>query len=134
MKILFAAAILGGIGVGVSGFLTDLRGVGEVLAPAAYVTLASALFIALGFEFVNGFHDTANAVATVIYTHSLKPLQAVVWSGLWNFAGVMASAGGVAYSIVNLLPVELILRVGPGAGYAMLFALLLAAIIWNLGT
>jgi PiT family inorganic phosphate transporter len=134
MKLLFLVAILGGIGIGVSGFLTDLRGVGEVLAPAAYLTLALALFIALGFEFVNGFHDTANAVATVIYTNSLKPLQAVVWSGLWNFAGVMASAGGVAYSIVKLLPVELILRVGTGAGYAMLFALLLAAIIWNFGT
>jgi PiT family inorganic phosphate transporter len=71
-----------------------------------------ALIIALGFEFVNGFHDTANAVATVIYTHSLPPLFAVVWSGAFNFLGVMISTGAVAYGIITLLPVELILQVG----------------------
>ena len=96
--------------------------------------LGLALLIALGFEFVNGFHDTANAVATVIYTHSLPPMTAVVWSGTFNFLGVLTSSGAVAFSIVNLLPVELILQVGSGAGYAMIFALLIAAIIWNLGT
>ena len=96
--------------------------------------LGIALLIALGFEFVNGFHDTANAVATVIYTHSLPPLFAVVWSGVFNFLGVMISTGAVAYGIITLLPVELILQVGSQAGYAMIFALLLAAIIWNLGT
>jgi len=99
-----------------------------------FVLLGVALLIALGFEFVNGFHDTANAVATVIYTHSLAPNSAVVWSGVWNFLGVMASSGAVAYGIISLLPVELILQVGSGAGFAMVFALLVAAIIWNLGT
>jgi PiT family inorganic phosphate transporter len=96
--------------------------------------LGIALFVALGFEFVNGFHDTANAVATVIYTHSLEPHVAVVWSGFWNFAGVMVSSGLVAFAIISLLPVELILQVGSKAGFAMVFALLVAAIIWNLGT
>ena len=99
-----------------------------------YVLLGVALFVALGFEFVNGFHDTANAVATVIYTHSLEPHVAVVWSGFWNFLGVMVSSGLVAFSIISLLPVELILQVGSKAGFAMVFALLVAAIIWNLGT
>src|SRR5262249_45159801 len=93
-----------------------------------------ALFVALGFEFVNGFHDTANAVATVIYTNSLSAPAAVVWSGFWNFAGVMVSSGAVAFGIVALLPVELLLQVGSTAGFAMVFALLTAAIIWNLGT
>jgi inorganic phosphate transporter, PiT family len=99
-----------------------------------YVLLGVALLIALGFEFVNGFHDTANAVATVIYTHSLEPHVAVVWSGMWNFLGVVLSSGAVAFGIVSLLPVELILQVGSKAGFAMVFALLVAAIIWNLGT
>src|SRR6202008_241726 len=96
--------------------------------------LGVALAIALGFEFVNGFHDTANAVATVIYTHSLPPHFAVVWSGVFNFLGVMASTGAVAFGIISLLPVELILQVGSDAGFAMVFALLIAAIIWNVGT
>ena len=99
-----------------------------------YILLGIALVIALGFEFVNGFHDTANAVATVIYTHSLEPHVAVVWSGAWNFIGVLVSSGAVAFAIVSLLPVELILQVGSNAGFAMVFALLIAAIIWNLGT
>jgi len=99
-----------------------------------FVLLGIALFIALGFEFVNGFHDTANAVATVIYTHSLSPNLAVVWSGTFNFLGVLVSSGAVAFGIVSLLPVELILQVSSGAGFAMVFALLIAAILWNLGT
>ncbi|HEX4457655.1 MAG TPA: inorganic phosphate transporter, partial [Polyangia bacterium] len=99
-----------------------------------FLFLGIALVIALGFEFVNGFHDTANAVATVIYTHSLDPHMAVMWSGLWNFIGVLVSSGAVAFGIISLLPVELILQVGSGAGFAMVFALLTAAIIWNLGT
>src|SRR6202034_2255581 len=99
-----------------------------------YILLGIALLIALGFEFVNGFHDTANAVATVIYTHSLPPNFAVVWSGTFNFLGVLVSSGAVAFGIVSLLPVELILQVGSGAGFAMVFALLIAAILWNLGT
>ena len=99
-----------------------------------FILLGVALFIALGFEFVNGFHDTANAVATCIYTHSLEPHVAVVYSGCMNFIGVLLSSGAVAYSIVNLLPVELILKVSSGSGFAMVFALLIAAIIWNLAT
>jgi len=96
--------------------------------------LVLALGLALSFEFVNGFHDTANAVATVIYTNSLKPTQAVVWSGTWNLIGVLTSSGAVAFGIVALLPVELVINVGSGAGFAMVFALLLSAIIWNVGT
>ena len=99
-----------------------------------YVLLGVALLIALGFEFVNGFHDTANAVATVIYTHSLPPHVAVVYSGALNFVGVLLSSGAVAFGIITLLPVELILQVGSAAGFAMVFALLIAAIVWNLGT
>ena len=99
-----------------------------------FLLLGVALLIALGFEFVNGFHDTANAVATVIYTHALPAQIAVVWSGCWNLLGVLASTGAVAFGVVSLLPVELILQVGSAAGYAMVFALLIAAIIWNLGT
>ena len=99
-----------------------------------YFLLGVALLIALAFEFVNGFHDTANAVATVIYTHSMSPNIAVVWSGAFNFLGVLVSSGAVAFGIISLLPVELILQVGSSAGFAMVFALLIAAIIWNLGT
>jgi PiT family inorganic phosphate transporter len=99
-----------------------------------FILLGIALMIALGFEFVNGFHDTANAVATVIYTNSMQPNLAVIWSGFFNFLGVLVSSGAVAFGIVSLLPVELILQVGSGAGFAMVFALLIAAILWNLGT
>jgi len=99
-----------------------------------FILLGVALVIALCFEFVNGFHDTANAVATVIYTHSLPANFAVIWSGTFNFLGVLVSSGAVAFGIISLLPVELILQVGSGAGFAMVFALLIAAILWNLGT
>jgi len=98
------------------------------------ILLATALFIALGFEFVNGFHDTANAVATVIYTNALSAPVAVMWAGFCNFLGVMVASGAVAYGIIALLPVELIMNVGTGAGFAMVFAMLIAAILWNLGT
>ena len=106
----------------------------KVTTIAPFLLLFVALLIALGFEFVNGFHDTANAVATVIYTRSLPANFAVVWSGAFNLAGVLASSGAVAFGIISLLPVELILQVGSNAGFAMVFALLIAAIIWNLGT
>jgi len=96
--------------------------------------LLLALGLALGFEFVNGFHDTANAVATVIYTHTLKPVYAVVWSGCWNLIGVLQSTGGIAFAVVALLPVELVINVGSAAGFAMVFALLISAIVWNVGT
>src|ERR1700720_1476564 len=106
----------------------------KVTSYLPYLLLTVALLIALGFEFVNGFHDTANAVATVIYTHSLPAEFAVMWSGFFNFLGVLFSTGAVAFGIVSLLPVELILQVSSGAGFAMVFALLIAAILWNLGT
>jgi PiT family inorganic phosphate transporter len=98
------------------------------------VGLVAALGLALSFEFVNGFHDTANAVATVIYTRTLPSTIAVVWSGCWNLIGVLLSSGAVAYGIVALLPVELVIHVGSAAGFAMVFAMLISAIIWNLGT
>jgi inorganic phosphate transporter, PiT family len=107
---------------------------GETLGVATALFLLLALLLAFSFEFVNGFHDTANAVATVIYTHTLKPWIAVTWSGLWNLIGVLTSTGAVAFSVVALLPVELVLNVGSGAGFAMVFALLISAIIWNVGT
>ncbi len=106
----------------------------DAAAGGPSLVLILAIGLALAFEFVNGFHDTANAVATVIYTHTLKPWIAVVWSGVWNLIGVLTSSGAVAYGIIALLPVELVINSGSGAGFAMVFALLLAAIIWNAGT
>jgi len=99
-----------------------------------YFFLVLAVLLALSFEFVNGFHDTANAVATVIYTNTLKATPAVVWSGIWNLIGVLTSSGLVAFGIVALLPVELVLNIGSAAGFAMVFSLLISAILWNLGT
>jgi PiT family inorganic phosphate transporter len=90
--------------------------------------------LAFGFEFVNGFHDTANAVATVIYTRTLPATPAVIWSGMMNLLGVLVSSGAVAFGIVALLPVELVIHAGSGPGYAMVFAMLVSAIIWNVGT
>src|SRR5260221_434548 len=117
-----------------TALVTDLSSMPPTTTILPFVLLGVALLIALGFEFVNGFHDTANAVATVIYTHSMSAQVAVVWSGIWNLIGVLSSAGLVAFTIVSLLPVELILQVGSAAGFAMVFALLIAAIIWNIGT
>src|SRR3984957_3923790 len=107
---------------------------GQTITAGTGIFLLLALGMALSFEFVNGFHDTANAVATVIYTHALKPWVAVIWSGCWNLIGVLTSSGAVAFGVLALLPVELVLNVGSGAGFAMVFALLISAIIWNLGT
>jgi PiT family inorganic phosphate transporter len=129
----FVVVLVIGVVYAASHLISDLS---TVHSPTVFpfVLLGIALLVALGFEFVNGFHDTANAVATVIYTHSLDPHVAVAWSGMWNFVGVVLSTGAVAFGIISLLPVELILQVGKGAGFAMVFALLTAAIIWNLGT
>ena len=133
--LIFVSMLAIGLGYTLRGLLGDINASGAPpLAIGAFVLLGIALLTALAFEFVNGFHDTANAVATVIYTHSLPPQAAVVWSGTWNFLGVLTSSGAVAFGIVSLLPVELILQVGQGAGLAMIYALLIAAIIWNLGT
>jgi inorganic phosphate transporter, PiT family len=130
---IFGLVLIGGLGYAVLQLANDLSGT-HLASAWPYALLGLALLIALGFEFVNGFHDTANAVATVIYTHSLEPHIAVVWSGMWNLIGVLTSSGAVAYTILTLLPVELVLQVGKGAGFAMVFSLLLAAIIWNLST
>jgi PiT family inorganic phosphate transporter len=132
-NVLASAVVIAGIIYAGIHLADDLSVVRDTRA-YPYILLGIALLIALGFEFVNGFHDTANAVATVIYTNSLSPNLAVVWSGFCNFLGVLVSTGAVAFGIVSLLPVELILQVGSGAGFAMVFALLLAAILWNLGT
>lgn len=118
------------IGIQISADLSHV----PPLSVYSIVLLSTALFIALGFEFVNGFHDTANAVATVIYTNALPAPIAVMWAGFCNFLGVMVASGAVAYGIIALLPVELIMNVGSGAGFAMVFAMLIAAIMWNLGT
>jgi len=128
--IVFVTLLVLGAGYVIYSLMGDI---GDATA-VPWMLLILALFAALGFEFVNGFHDTANAVATVIYTHSMPAHFAVVWSGFFNFLGVMAASGAVAWGIVSLLPVELILQVNSSAGLAMVFALLLAAIIWNLGT
>jgi len=133
-SMIFIAVLCGGLIFAGYNIFSDTQHAGEPLAIGAFLFLGLALLIALGFEFVNGFHDTANAVATVIYTHSLSPVTAVIWSGCWNFIGVIISTGAVAYSIITLLPVDLILHVGSAGGYAMIFALLIAAVLWNLGT
>ena len=104
------------------------------LGTGQVILLVAALVIAFGFEVINGFHDTANAVATVIYTKSMKPTPAVVWSGLWNFIGVHAGGIGVAFSIVHLLPVDLLVNIKTGRGLAMVLSLLGAAILWNFAT
>src|SRR5215813_11011446 len=133
--ILFFGILAAGLLFVAYSIYADIDATGtKINAYLPYILLFVSLLIALGFEFVNGFHDTANAVATVIYTHSLPAEFAVMWSGFFNFLGVIVSSGAVAFGIVSLLPVELILQVGSGAGFAMVFALLIAAIIWNLGT
>ena len=134
--IIFFGVLAAGVLFVAYSIYVDVNATGtKVTTYMPYLLLLVALLIALGFEFVNGFHDTANAVATVIYTHSLPAEVAVMWSGFFNFLGVLVSTGAVAFGIVSLLPVELILQVGSSAGFAMVFALLIAAIIWNnLGT
>jgi len=131
--IAFGIMLIGGVCYIANRLYSDLLPVrtGSIFP---FVLLGLALLIALGFEFVNGFHDTANAVATVIYTHALEPHVAVVLSGICNFIGVMTSSGAVAFAVISLLPVELILKVSKGSGFAMVFALLIAAILWNLAT
>ena len=132
---IFLVLLIIGVLFAAYSLVSDISAAGDVaITWLPYILLGIALLIALGFEFVNGFHDTANAVATVIYTHSLPANIAVLWSGCFNFLGVLFSSGAVAFGIISLLPVELILQVGSSAGFAMVFALLIAAIMWNLGT
>jgi len=131
----FGAAILAAVVYVAYSIYADASAAGvQATTYLPFILLFIALLIALGFEFVNGFHDTANAVATVIYTNALPANVAVVWSGFFNFLGVLLSTGAVAFGIVSLLPVELILQVGSNAGFAMVFSLLIAAIMWNLAT
>jgi low-affinity inorganic phosphate transporter len=104
------------------------------LSAGLLLSLLLALAFVLAFEFINGFHDTANAVATVIYTKAMPPRLAVSASAFFNFCGVLFGGVGVAYAIVHLLPVELLINVNTGHGLAMVFSLLTAAIAWNLAT
>src|SRR5262245_36957232 len=121
--VLFVGLLAAGVLFAVYSLQTDIAQSGMPFKTwAPFLLLGVALLIALGFEFVNGFHDTANAVATVIYTHSMPAHVAVVWSGCFNFLGVLVSSGAVAFGIISLLAVELILQVGTGAGFAMVFA------------
>jgi PiT family inorganic phosphate transporter len=133
--VIFFGVLASGLLFTAYSLMHDMSELGTVVTTwTPFLLLGVALLIALGFEFVNGFHDTANAVATVIYTNSMPPNFAVAWSGFFNFLGVLLSSGAVAFGIIALLPVELILQVGSSAGFAMIFALLIAAILWNLGT
>ncbi|MGY2130762.1 inorganic phosphate transporter [Hymenobacter sp. HD11105] len=104
------------------------------LEPQVLFLLLLCLVAACAFEFVNGFHDTANAVATVIYTNTLRPWVAVIWSAFWNFIGVFAGGIAVAMGIVYLLPVESLVDQNVYHGIAMVGALILSAILWNVGT
>ncbi|MFN5299114.1 MAG: inorganic phosphate transporter, partial [Planctomycetaceae bacterium] len=104
------------------------------LSPGRVCLFFAALAIAFAFEFINGFHDTANAVTTVIYTRTLRPTPAVLFSGLMNFLGVLLGGTAVAFSIVNLLPVDLLVEGSSSRSIVMVLALLLAGVVWNLGT
>ena len=104
------------------------------LPAVTLIVLFGAIVVAVAFEAVNGFHDTANAVATVIYTNSLRPRTAVIISGICNFLGVYLGGIGVAFAIVHLLPTDLLVNAGSKAGMAMIFAILISAISWNIAT
>lgn len=104
------------------------------LTTGLIVVFALCLFAVVAFEFVNGFHDTANAVATVIYTKALKPVIAIPWSGFWNFLGVFTGGIAVAMGILKLVPMDTLMTLPVAVGASLVLAVLLAAIIWNLGT
>jgi PiT family inorganic phosphate transporter len=104
------------------------------LGTLTFVLFALCILAVCAFEFVNGFHDTANAVATVIYTGTLKPVHAVIWSGMWNFLGVFAGGVGVAMGIVKLLPLADMMGNSDIENILMVFSILLSAIAWNIGT
>src|SRR3954453_7497953 len=104
------------------------------LSAGPLILLAVALLVAFAFEFINGFHDTANAATTVIYTRSLPATPAVIYSGTLNFLGVLLGGTAVAFGIVNLLPVDLLVDSRTGAAMVMVMSLLLAGVTWNLGT
>ncbi len=115
--------------------LTSLPFLGEInLSMGLFVVFLICLFAVLAFEFVNGFHDTANAVATVIYTKALKPQVAVIWSGVWNFLGVFAGGVSVAMGILKLVPLSELIALPIYVGACLVLAVLISSIIWNLGT
>ena len=115
--------------------LINLPLIGEVnLSSGLLILFFICLLAVVGFEFVNGFHDTANAVATVIYTKALKPMVAVPWSGMWNFLGVFTGGVAVAMGILKLVPLNELMALPTAVGASMVLAVLLASIIWNLGT
>jgi PiT family inorganic phosphate transporter len=134
LMIAIPVLMVAGVSYLIFSVLASISSVNEPVALGVFALLGLALVIALGFEFVNGFHDTANAVATVIYTRSLSPIFAVVWSGFFNFLGVVVSSGAVAYSIITILPLDAILSVSSPDGHVMIISLLLAAVVWNFGT
>src|SRR5579871_3116774 len=115
--------------------LITLPLIGEVnLSGGLLILFFVCLLAVITFEFVNGFHDTANAVATVIYTKALKPMVAVPWSGTWNFLGVFVGGVAVAMGILKLIPLNALMALPVQVGACMVLAVLLASIIWNLGT
>ena len=115
--------------------LITLPFIGEVNLSTGLLALFFVCLLAVvGFEFVNGFHDTANAVATVIYTKALKPMVAVPWSGTFNFLGVFTGGVAVAMGILKLVPLNEMMALPTAVGASMVLAVLLASVIWNLGT
>ncbi|SEO16935.1 inorganic phosphate transporter [Mucilaginibacter sp. OK283] len=109
--------------------------IGQVnLSGYLLVVFIVCILAVIGFEFVNGFHDTANAVATVIYTRALKPVYAIPWSGLWNFLGVFMGGVTVAMGILKLVPLDALMTLPVSVGACLVLSVLLASIIWNLGT
>ena len=109
--------------------------IGEVnLSTSLILVFIICLLAVIGFEFVNGFHDTANAVATVIYTRALKPVYAIPWSGTFNFLGVFLGGVAVAMSVLKLLPIDNLMTLPTSVGACFVLSVLLASIIWNLGT
>ena len=101
---------------------------------ATQLAFAFALLVAFGFEFINGFHDTANAVTTVIYTRTLPPTPAVLYAGVMNFLGVLIGGTAVAFSVVNLLPVDVLVDASSATALVMVLSLLVAGVGWNLAT
>jgi inorganic phosphate transporter, PiT family len=115
--------------------IINLPFIGEVDLPGSILLIFFVcLLFVVGFEFVNGFHDTANAVATVIYTHALKPMVAVPWSGFFNFLGVFTGGVAVAMGILKLVPLNELMALPVQVGACMVLSVLVASIIWNLGT
>lgn len=103
-------------------------------SPVTIAILVGCFILVLFFEFSNGFHDTANAVATVIYTNSLRPAAAVIWSGILNFVGVIVGGIAVAYALVELIPPDVLSPPDGNLAAGMLVAVFVAALLWNVGT